>query len=249
MSKQNQVYLYGIHTLHSLLQRLPENILQLYVAEERQDARLQALTEQAKALGLAVLGKHKQALTDVCGSDQHQGVVALCRLPTAKGDQDLPALLDAISGPALLLLLDQVQDPHNLGACLRSADACGVQAVIAPRDRAAPLSAVAFKVSSGAALAVPYLQVTNLARTADYLKQRGIWLVGASGGATESLYNMDLRGPTAFVLGSEGQGMRRLVQEKCDYLIRIPMAGLVESLNVSVATGVCLFEAVRQRSV
>lgn len=247
MSKNKQVYLYGIHTIHSLLQRSPQYILQLYVSQERHDARLEELTEQAETVDVAVTTKQKQSLTELCGSSQHQGVVALCRLPSVKGDNDLPLLLDQVSGPALLLLLDQVQDPHNLGACLRSADASGVHAVIAPRDRAAPLSATVFKVSSGAALAVPYVQVTNLARTQEYLKQRGIWLVGASGAAKESLYEMDLRTPTAFVMGSEGRGMRRLVEEKCDHLIHIPMAGLVESLNVSVATGVCLFEAVRQR--
>ena len=165
----------------------------------------------------------------------------------SRGEPDLDALLDDLVGPPFLLILDEIQDPHNLGACLRTADAAGIQAVIAPRDNAVGLTPTVAKVASGAAETVPYVQVTNLARTLDSLKARGIWLVGLAGEAEADLYGIDLQGPIALVLGGEGRGLRRLTRERCDYLARLPMLGTVESLNVSVATGICLYEALRQR--
>ena len=180
---------------------------------------------------------------------RHQGVVARCRAVTVWQEDDLDQLLDGLSVPPLLLVLDGVQDPHNLGACLRSADAAGVHAVIAPRDRAVGLTPVVRKVASGAAETVPFIQVTNLARTLRTLKDKGLWTVGADAEGDGDVFSADLRGPTVLVMGAEGQGMRRLTREHCDLLVRIPMQGTVESLNVSVATGICLFEAVRQRGL
>ncbi|NCA72165.1 MAG: 23S rRNA (guanosine(2251)-2'-O)-methyltransferase RlmB, partial [Sphingobacteriia bacterium] len=175
------------------------------------------------------------------------GVLVWVRVPAARAESDLDRLLDGLECPPFLLLLDGVQDPHNLGACLRTADAAGVHAVIAPRDNAAGLTPVVCKVASGAAEALPYVQVTNLVRTMGHLKARGIWLTGTSGDAPTDLYAADLTGPLGLVMGSEGTGLRRLTSEHCDRLVRLPMLGRVESLNVSVATGVCLYEALRQR--
>jgi 23S rRNA (guanosine2251-2'-O)-methyltransferase len=188
-----------------------------------------------------------EALDRDAGHANHQGVLAQCRAAAERTEGELPGLLASLSGPALLLVLDGIQDPHNLGACLRSADAAGAQAVILPKDNAAPITPVVRKVASGAAEVLPVFQVTNLARTLDELKDAGVWLIGAAGEAEQTLYDVDLRGPVALVLGAEGTGLRRLTREKCDHLARIPMAGTVESLNVSVATGIFLFEAVRQR--
>jgi 23S rRNA (guanosine2251-2'-O)-methyltransferase len=178
---------------------------------------------------------------------KHQGALAWVRTPAARPQQDLDALLDGIREAPLLLLLDEVQDPHNLGACLRTADAAGVHAVIAPKDRSAGLTPVVSKVASGAAETVPFVQVTNLARAMDGLKERGIWLIGTAGEAESELYDRDLRGSLGLVMGGEGDGLRRLTRERCDTLVRLPMSGQVESLNVSVAAGICLYEAVRQR--
>ena len=177
----------------------------------------------------------------------HQGVVASTLAPAARDEAFLKAQLQKQEKPPFLLILDGVQDPHNLGACLRSADAAGVQAVVAPKDRSTGLTAAACKVASGAADTVPFIQVTNLARTLRWLKEQGIWLVGTAGEAGMSLYDVDLKGPLAIVMGGEGKGMRRLTREACDLLVNMPMAGSIESLNVSVAAGVAMFEAVRQR--
>jgi len=246
------VYLYGIHSIHHLLRVQPHAIIRLYLDKARGDKRINEIIASAEALDLPISWQARQKLDDMAQQQQHQGCVAECRLPKPGGERELDVLLDRAfdAQPArdpLLLLLDQVQDPHNLGACLRSAEAAGVTAVIAPKDNSAPLNATVFKSSAGAALRVPFILVTNLARTQQQLKQRGIWLVGTAADAPQSLYQISLTGPIGLVLGSEGRGMRRLVQEHCDYLAAIPMFGNVSSLNVSVSAGLCLYEVLRQR--
>ena len=240
---------YGIHSVRVLLQRSPQRVRQLWLSAERESAaRLQELRTLAGNAGIAIQDADGQHLERLAGGERHQGVVV--ELVPRAGDPEtqLEEALEALGeAPPLLLVLDGVTDPHNLGACLRSADAAGVAAVIVPRDRAVGLTPVVRKVAAGAAETLPLVQVVNLARTLRELKERGIWLVGTSDDAPRTLYEVDLKGPTALVLGSEGEGMRRLTREACDELVSIPMGGAVESLNVSVATGVALFEAVRQR--
>jgi 23S rRNA (guanosine2251-2'-O)-methyltransferase len=203
--------------------------------------------DAARAAGVPVEETTGDSLDRAAGHDHHQGVVARCRAAPERTEAELPAFLKDLPATAFLLVLDGVQDPHNLGACLRSADAAGVQAVIVPRDNSAPLTPAVRKVASGAAETVPLFRVANLARVLETLKSAGVWLVGAAGEAERDLYDIDLRGPLALVLGAEGTGLRRLTRDLCDHLARIPMTGSVGSLNVSVAAGVCLFEAVRQR--
>ena len=240
--------IYGLHAVGAALRHEPQRLRGLWVDRRRRDARIRELLALAEAAGVRVYAEDAEALDRQCGGERHQGVFARMKAAERQWREDeLDALLDAIEGPALLLVLDGVQDPHNLGACLRSADAAGVHAVLAPNDRAAGLTPTARKVACGAAEHVPFIPVTNLARTLRELKQRGIWLVGAAGEAEADLYAMDLAGPVALVLGAEEKGLRRLTREECDYLAHIPMTGTVESLNVSVATGVFLFEALRQR--
>ncbi|HMZ10331.1 MAG TPA: 23S rRNA (guanosine(2251)-2'-O)-methyltransferase RlmB [Plasticicumulans sp.] len=240
--------IYGLHAVGAALRHEPQRLRGLWVDRRRRDARIKELLALAEAAGVRVYAEDAEALDRQCGGERHQGVFARMKVAERQWREDeLDALLDAIEGPALLLVLDGVQDPHNLGACLRSADAAGVHAVLAPNDRAAGLTPTARKVACGAAEHVPFIPVTNLARTLRELKQRGIWLVGAAGEAEADLYAMDLAGPVALVLGAEEKGLRRLTREECDYLAHIPMTGTVESLNVSVATGVFLFEALRQR--
>jgi len=204
---------------------------------------------QAEQQGISVNALDRNKLDQLANNEQHQGIVAKCRLSKRFTENDLNYLLDQITESPFLLILDEVQDPHNLGACLRTANGAGVHIVIAPQDRSAGLTPVARKVACGAAEETPFIQVTNLARTLRQLKERGIWLYGAADEAQNNIYQTDLKGPIALVLGSEGKGLRRLTREHCDYLISIPMLGAVSSLNVSVATGVCLYEAVRQRSL
>lgn len=237
----------GWHAVLALLKQTPERVLSISLDRARKGPRRSQLLDAARAAGIAVQETTSETLDRQAGHRQHQGVVARCRAAPERNEADLAAYLAGLPAAPLLLVLDGVQDPHNLGACLRSADAAGVQAVILPRDNAAPLTPVVRKVASGAAEAVAIFRVTNLARTLEMLKEAGVWLVGAAGEADKDLYEVDLRGPLAIVLGAEEAGMRRLTREKCDFLVRIPMAGTVESLNVSVATGICLFEAVRQR--
>ena len=240
--------IYGLHAVGAALRHEPQRLRGLWVDRRRRDARIKELLALAEAAGVRVYAEDAEALDRQCGGERHQGVFARMKVAERQWREDeLDALLDAIEGPALLLVLDGVQDPHNLGACLRSADAAGVHAVLAPNDRSAGLTPTARKVACGAAEHVPFIPVTNLARTLRELKQRGIWLVGAAGEAEADLYAMDLAGPVALVLGAEEKGLRRLTREECDYLAHIPMTGTVESLNVSVATGVFLFEALRQR--
>jgi 23S rRNA (guanosine2251-2'-O)-methyltransferase len=240
-------YVYGLHSVSSLAKHRAGQIEAVWVQRERQDARLKELVALLQRHGIAVQVVSRKELEHMAAESVHQGVIARVK-PSEQHDEGfLESLLDNLAEPALLLVLDEVTDPHNLGACLRSADAAGAHAVITPKDNAAALTPVVRKVASGAAEVIPFIQVTNLARTLSWLKQRGVWLVGTAGEATQSIYEMDLKGSIAIVMGAEGKGMRRLTKESCDYLAYIPMAGTVESLNVSVATGVCLFEAVRQR--
>ena len=239
---------YGLHAVTTLLQRNPEQVIELWIMQGRHDARMQRVLELAQAQQLDVREADKGLMNQKADEGNHQGVIAWRKPVQHKTEKHLSDILDAISGTPLILILDGVTDPHNLGACLRTADAAGVQLVIAPKDKSAPLNATAAKVACGAAEAVPYIQVTNLARTMKDLQQRGIWIVGTAGEAERSIYQQDMTGPMALVMGAEGSGMRRLTREHCDYLVNIPMAGEVSSVNVSVATGICLFEAVRQRA-
>ena len=238
---------YGIHAVTTLLQRSPGKVTELWVVQSRSDKAMQRIIKLAEDQGIPVLETNKGQLNQKVDGN-HQGAIALRQPSVRYTEKHLEDVLDNIEGTPLILVLDGVTDPHNLGACLRTADAAGVQLVIAPKDKSAPLNATAAKVACGAAEAVPYIQVTNLSRTLKDLQQRGIWITGTAGEATESVYQANLTGPTALVMGAEGKGMRRLTREHCDFLINIPMAGEVSSLNVSVATGVCLFEAVRQRN-
>jgi 23S rRNA (guanosine2251-2'-O)-methyltransferase len=241
-------WIYGLHAVEALLKHHPENVLNLYVQTGRRDERVTALLARAAKLGIHAAELSREQLDERTGG-VHQGLAAQCReVKLEKGEQFLTQLLDSLDHPPLLLVLDGVTDPHNLGACLRSAEAAGVDALIVPKDKSALMTPTVRKVASGAAEIVPFIAVTNLARTLKALKDRGIWAFGAAGEATQSLWQTDLKGPIALVLGSEGDGMRRLTREHCDALFAIPMAGEVSSLNVSVSAGICLFEAVRQRS-
>lgn len=237
----------GIHSVRSALKFGPDGVGELWLDRGRRDRRLGELAEAAREAGIAIRQVTAEQLDQAAQGTKHQGALAWVRSPAARPQQDLDTLLDGLREAPLLLLLDGVQDPHNLGACLRTADAAGVHAVIAPKDRSVGLTPVVSKVASGAAETVPFVQVTNLARTMERLKDRGIWLIGAAGEAESELYDRDLRGPLGLVMGSEGEGLRRLTRERCDALVRLPMLGRVESLNVSVATGVCLYEVLRQR--
>jgi len=237
----------GWHAVLAILRQAPERLLSIQIDRGRKGPRRTQLLEAARAAGIAVEETSGDVLDRAAGETPHQGVVARCRVAAERTEAELPGFLTSLSATPLLLVLDGVQDPHNLGACLRSADAAGAQAVILPRDNAAPITPVVRKVASGAAESLTVFRVANLARTLDTLKSSGVWLVGAAGDADRELYDLDLCVATAIVMGTEGTGLRRLTSEKCDHLARIPMAGTVESLNVSVATGICLFEAVRQR--
>lgn len=243
--------IYGLHAVTAALDYEPEQVHELWIERQRRDRRIQALLDTAARIGLTVHRADRAELDRLSDSIHHQGVVArLAVRQRTHGEDDLPALLAAAEGPLLLLVLDGVQDPHNLGACLRSAAAAGVHAVIAPADRAAGLNATVRKVACGATEIVPFIPVTNLARTLRELKEQGIWVIGAAGAAEASLYDVDFTLSTAMVLGAEEKGLRRLTREVCDQLAQIPMVeGGVESLNVSVAAGIFLFEARRQRTV
>jgi 23S rRNA (guanosine2251-2'-O)-methyltransferase len=239
---------YGLHAVQALLDKEADSISAIWFDKARHDKRMQAVIGLAKRAGLTIHKVDKEELDHLTGNAQHQGVVAESMLSGVWDESRLMSRLDELDEPPFLLVLDGVTDPHNLGACLRSADGAGVHAVIAPKDNACSLTGTVRKVASGAAESVPFVQVTNLARTLGKLKDRGIWLVGTTGNADQNLYQQDLKGPLAIVMGAEGQGMRRLTTEACDFLVSLPMLGKVESLNVSVTTGICLYEAVRQRS-
>jgi len=238
---------YGLHAVRAVIDRAPERLLELWMAEPRHDARARDLKERAEAAGLKVQRVGNESLAKLAGDVAHQGVVATVRPLKPWDEEALIASLSTLADP-LLLVLDGVTDPHNLGACLRTADAAGVSAVILPKDRSASIDAVARKVAAGAAEFVPTVPVTNLARALSRLKKNGVWVAGLDGEADQTLYAADLNRPLALVLGAEGEGMRRLTRDSCDFLVRIPMSGQVESLNVSVAAGIALFEAGRQRT-
>lgn len=237
--------LFGFHAVTARLRHDASSVEEIYIDAGRTDRRMQDLLRSAEAVKVRIIHVETGRLDGMAGTRRHQGVVA--KAGEMSLARNLDELLDAIAGPPLLLILDGVTDPHNLGACLRVADGAGAHAVIAPKDRAVGLNATAAKVASGAADTVPYITVTNLARTMRELKERDIWLTGTTDDAEKTLYEADFSVPTALVMGSEGEGMRRLTRENCDVLVRIPMEGAVESLNVSVASGVCLYEARRQR--
>jgi 23S rRNA (guanosine2251-2'-O)-methyltransferase len=238
--------IFGFHAVTSRLRHEASSVEEIYVDAERHDRRMQDLIRVAKEASVRIILADDQRLSSMVGTRRHQGVV--CKAGALSLARNLDELLDAIEGPPLLLILDGVTDPHNLGACLRVADGAGAHAVIAPKDHAAGINATVAKVASGAAETVPYFMVTNLARTLGELKERNIWCIGTSEEAPKTIHQVDLKGPVALVLGAEGAGMRQLTRKTCDELVAIPMRGAVESLNVSVASGICLYEALRQRS-
>ena len=239
-------HLFGFHAVTARLRARPESVRMIYVDSARHDQRLRELVARAEAARVTVHAVDAARLLAFAGSDRHQGVVAV--VDAAMPYRTLDEVLDDATEPALLLVLDGVTDPHNLGACLRSAAAFGAHAVIVPKDRAVGINATVSKAASGAAETIPLLSVTNLARTLRDLKQRGVWLLAADSGGNESLFDADLSGPIAWVLGAEGSGLRRLTRESCDRVVSIPLAGEVQSLNVSVAAGICLFATRRERT-
>ncbi len=241
----NHKVLFGFHAVTVRLKTAPHSVLEVHVDSSRRDARMQQFVQRARDAGARLVDSDGQRLAQLAGGTRHQGVVA--RVAPVALAHTLDDVLDAVPGPPLVLVLDGVTDPHNLGACLRVADGAGAHAVVAPKDHAVGINATVAKVASGAAETVPYLMVTNLARALNDLKDRDIRIIGTAEDAADNLYDVDFSGPVALVLGAEGQGLRQLTRKTCDQLVRIPMAGAVESLNVSVAAGVCLFEALRQR--
>ena len=238
--------LFGFHAVGVRLKTAPQSIIEIYYEPTRRDARMRGFLEKAREANARLIEADGLRIAKLTGSHGHQGVAA--RVTALEVAHSLDDLLDQVQGPPLLLVLDGVTDPHNLGACLRVADGAGAHAVIAPKDHAVGINATVAKVASGAAETVPYFMVTNLARTLGELKERNIWCIGAADDAPQSIYQADLKGPIALVLGAEGTGLRQLTRKTCDALVSIPMRGAVESLNVSVASGICLYEALRQRS-
>jgi len=247
MSKTETYLIYGMHAVHAALEKEPENITRIWLEQSRRDQRGSAIMGLAKQNGIEVERVTRDELDKRVPDATHQGVAAESKAKAALDEAGLKQLLDNLDETPFLLILDGVTDPHNLGACLRTADAAGVHAVIVPRDKACGLTPVVRKVASGAVETVPFVQVTNLARTLKSLKERNIWLIGTDLDTEQDLYQADLTGPLALVMGAEGKGMRRLTREHCDFLLKLPMQGSVQSLNVSVSTGICLYEAVRQR--
>ncbi|HHX8682560.1 23S rRNA (guanosine(2251)-2'-O)-methyltransferase RlmB [Vibrio diabolicus] len=239
-------FIYGIHAVKAVLEREPERFIEAYVLKGRQDDRLMPILNDLQVCGVSIQQMTRKTLDDKARGANHQGIIARVKPAKQLNENDIDDILAQHESP-LLLVLDGVTDPHNLGACLRNADAAGAAAIIVPKDRSAPMNATVSKVACGAAEVVPLIRVTNLARTMRTLQEKGIWFVGTAGEATHDIYQAKLTGPLAIVMGAEGDGMRRLTRETCDDLIKIPMTGSVSSLNVSVASGICLFEAVRQR--
>lgn len=244
MSEQ---YIYGIHAVQALLNSDKRTVTGLFVQAEREDKRIQAILQLAEAQKISVHKLSAKAMSERFEDLKHQGIVALSSAPIIYQEKDIPALLKQAQQPPLILILDGVTDPHNLGACLRSADAAAVDFVVIPKDKSAQYSPLVSKVACGAAETVPLAAVTNLVRAIELLKEHQVWIYGAAGEASSALYDMDCRGAMAIVMGAEGTGLRRLTRERCDGLFSIPMKGTVNSLNVSVATGICLFEVLRQR--
>ncbi|MGH8694460.1 MAG: 23S rRNA (guanosine(2251)-2'-O)-methyltransferase RlmB [Burkholderiales bacterium] len=238
----------GIHAVRQVLADAPERALELWIETGPPNPRLRDLLKLASQRGIAVQRAASRTLDRLAAGVRHQGAVLRCRRPRAPGARDLKTLLAECTAPPLLLVLDGVQDPHNLGACLRTADGAGAHAVIVPLHRAVGLTVAVQKVASGAAATVPLIQAGNLAAALDEMKESGLQVIGTAGEASDSLFGLELRGPTALVMGGEEKGLRRLTRERCDRLVHIPMAGAIETLNVSVAVGICLYEAVRQRT-
>ncbi len=248
----SETWIVGINPVEGALANDPARVRELLVEQGAHNPRIAALIDEAKRLGVSVHARPRAMLDKIAGQARHQGIAVRYEVPAPKSEHDLASMIETAGANALLLVLDGVTDPHNLGACLRSAAAAGASAVIVPRDRAVGVTPVVRRASAGAADRIPLVVVTNLARSLRSLKDAGVWLTGLAGDAEQSLYAIDLKGPAALVLGGEGEGMRRLTREACDHLARIPMPGAgpersVESLNVSVAAGIALFEAVRQR--
>ncbi|QBG87868.1 23S rRNA (guanosine(2251)-2'-O)-methyltransferase RlmB [Xanthomonas oryzae] len=246
MSKQNQ-WIVGVNAVASSVENDADNVREVLIEAGSKNPRLTEIEEQARRKGIDVRRVNTQALDGVGGQVRHQGVAARYAAARLWAENELEGLVEAAEGRALVLILDGVQDPHNLGACLRSAAAAGVTAVVIPKDKSATVNATVRKTSAGAADRIPVVAVTNLARCLRDLQKQGVWLYGLAGEAEASLYSVDLRGNVGLVLGGESDGLRRLTREHCDGLVKIPMPGEIESLNVSVATGVTLFEVVRQR--
>ncbi len=239
----------GMHSVRTALKHGADGVSQVWVEAKRRDKKIREIVALAKSAGMVLHQVDRDELDRIAPGVNHQGALAQVAVPAALAERDLEQLLQQAETTPLLLILDGVQDPHNLGACLRSADAAGVVAVIAPKDRSVGLTPTVCKVASGAAETVPFIQVTNLVRTIRWLQSEArVWVVGTAGEAETTLYDADLAGPPALVMGAEEKGMRRLTREACDLLVKLPMSGSVESLNVSVATGICLFEANRQRT-
>jgi 23S rRNA (guanosine2251-2'-O)-methyltransferase len=243
----SQDTVFGLHAVEALALKEPDSIVEIIIQQGREDVRLNKLLNILQQQHVAYSFVTRKELDNLV-SGRHQGVVALVKPEAEKNEGHLEDMLNTLETPPFLLILDSVTDPHNLGACLRSADAAGVHAVIVPKDKSAPLNSVAKKVACGAAEHVPVIRVTNLARTMKWLQNYGIWITGAAGEADKTIYQTDFKGAIALAMGAEGDGLRRLTREHCDQLTKIPMLGSVSSLNVSVATGICLFEALRQRS-
>lgn len=250
MAENNTHYIYGLHAVQAVLEREPEMVSNVWLENSRRDEKAKKILQLAHDANVKPERVKREVLDKLVGENaNHQGVVALSKDTPAGNETTLNQLMENLSVPAFLLILDGVQDPHNLGACLRTADAAGVHAVIAPKDKASGLTSVVRKVACGAAETVPFIQVTNLARTIRELQQAGVWMIGTSIETEQDIYQADLTGPLALVLGAEGKGLRRLTAENCDSLVKLPMFGTVQSLNVSVSAGVCLYEAVRQRTL
>jgi len=243
----NTRFIFGFHAVTSRLRQNPDSIKEILIDAARDDQRARNLIQLAENRKIRLVPCESAKLASMTGSDRHQGVAA--SIDSARSHTGIDDILDTLTGPARLLVLDGIQDPHNLGACLRVADAFGVHAVIAPKDRAVGLTPTVYKVASGAADTVPYIAVTNLARTLNQLKERNIWIFGTAEDADYDLTHFPIQGAVAWVLGSEEKGLRRLTRENCDQLVRIPMLGSVESLNVAVSAGICLFETHRQQSL
>jgi 23S rRNA (guanosine2251-2'-O)-methyltransferase len=241
-------WIYGIHAVHTMLKSAPQRVKELYVQRGRLDDRLQKIHKLAEQHGVTLQWATVKQL-DGKAEGRHQGVMALCSPGETYDESFLLKLAEERGGDAFFLMLDGVTDPHNLGACLRAADGAGVQAVIVPKDNSVGLTPVVSKVACGAAETMPLVMVTNLTRTLEKLQQQGAWVVGTTGDAEQLIYDIDLKGPMVLVMGAEGAGMRQLTQKQCDFLVKLPMAGGVSSLNVSVATGICLYEVVRQRTI
>ncbi len=241
--------LYGLHSVQAALDYSPKTINQAWIDAQRQDKRLAQAIEDLLDLGIEPEKVDRKRLDKLAENNNHQGIVIEVEMPGELSENALKTAVENLTAPALFLVLDNVQDPHNLGACLRTADATGVHGVIVTKDNATGITPTVCKVASGAAETIPVYQVTNLSRTLRWLKDHGVWVMGAAGEATQTAYQADFTVPLALVLGAEGKGMRRLTGEQCDVLIKLPMLGQVSSLNVSVAAGVLLYEAVRQRSM